>query len=56
MGSCFEFFLSPKFGIRAKGFLWRTNKAEAQSQLLKAPKSCKLNPVPTVMDSVLVAS
>ncbi|QCD94498.1 hypothetical protein DEO72_LG5g2582 [Vigna unguiculata] len=39
MASCFEFFLSLKFGKRAKGFLWRTTKAQAQPQLLKAPKS-----------------
>lgn len=53
MASCFEFFLSLKFGKRAKGFLWRTTKAQAQPQLLKAPKSCKFNHFLTFMDNFM---
>lgn len=37
MVSCFDFFLSLNFGKRAKGLLWRTNKAQTQP-MLKAPK------------------
>jgi len=43
MVSCLDFFLSLNFGKRAKGLLWRTNKAQAQP-LVKAPESRKLNP------------